>query len=202
MTAPLDPDTEQRVYDPDFLKLLANPPSAAARRFTPGRRMLATNLYTTGQPTILRRLFSSPKQEIGRYEVTLNLSDQVLSLSVEDDFSIAGDFRQERTFEARLYPSFAELDLDSSTFAPAAALVLKAKQFDDGLYASVELAADAGLGDFTAKEELLARLLHALAADSERTAAAILTAAARLGGHEPQVSTEVAREAEKLQQEF
>lgn len=190
MTAPSNAETEQRIYDSDFLKLFANPPSPAVRQFTPGCRTVAVNL----------------RREIGRYDVTLDLSDQVLTLTVPDDFRdafrVADYIRGEKTIETPLCPSFAELDLDASTFAPAAALVLKAKQFDDGLYASVELATDAGLGDFPAKKELLVRLLQALAADSERTAAAILTAAARLGGQEPQVSTEVAHEAEKLQQEF
>ena len=188
MTAPANAETEQRIYDSDFLKLLANPPSPAVRQFTPGCRTVAVNLYTRGQLAILRRLFS--KREIGRYEITLDLSDQVLTLEVPDDFVTP------------LYPSFAELGLDPSTFAPAAALALKAKQFDDGLYACVELATDAGMADFPAKKELLVRLLQALAGDSERTAAAILTAAAGLGGQLLQVSTEVAHEAEKLQQEF
>jgi hypothetical protein len=198
MTAPANAETEQRTYDSDFLKLLANPPSPAVRPFTPGCRTVAVNLYTRGQLAILRRLFSKlailrhlfSKRKIGRYEVTLDLSRQVLRLEVPDDFVTP------------LYPSFAELGLDASTFAPAAALALKAKQFDDGLYACVELASDAGLADFPAKKELLVRLLHSLAADTECTAAAILTAATRLGGQEPQVSAEVTREADKLEQEF
>ncbi len=199
---PVNPESEQGIYDSNFLKLLAKSPSSAVRQFTPGRRTVAVNLYTAGQPTILRRLFSSPKRETGAYEVTLDLSDQVLTLKVPDDTRVADDFRLERTFETPLYPSFAELDLDALAFAPAAALALKAKQFDDGLHACVELATDAGLGDFPAKKELLVRLLQAVAADSERTAAAILTAAARLGGQESQVPTELADEAEKLQREF
>jgi len=134
MTSPVNPESEQRIYDSDFLKLLANPPSPAARQFTPGCRTVAVNL----------------RREIGRYDVTLDLSDQVLTLTVPDDFRdafrVADYIRGEKNIETPLCPSFAELDLDASTFAPAAALVLKAKQFDDGLYASVELATDAGLG--------------------------------------------------------
>jgi hypothetical protein len=60
-------------------------------------------------------------------------------------------------------------------------LALKAKHFDDGLYACVEMAADAGLGRLTAKKEFLLRLLQAVA-NVDRTAASILTAAAQLGG--------------------
>ncbi len=80
-------------------------------------------------------------------------------------------------------------------------LALKAKQFDDGLYACVEMAADAGLGRLTAKKDFLLRLLEAVA-NGERTAASILTAAARLDGQRVQVSAEVANQADALQREF
>ncbi len=45
-----------------------------------------------------------------------------------------------------MFPSFSATDLDASQFAPAAGLALKAKQFDDGLYACVEMASDTGIG--------------------------------------------------------
>jgi len=186
----LDPETGQRGYDSEFLKLVANPPAPASPELQPGWRKV---------PGTARRIRE-------KYEVTLDLSHQVLELSVPEDHEYdfrrgEHDFRR-RTLESPLSPSLAELDLDPSKFAPAAALALKAKQFDDGLYACVELAADAGLGRFPAKKHLLLRLLQALAAESDRSAAAMLTAAARLDGQQPQVSTEVSREAETLQQEF
>ena len=56
--------------------------------------------------------------------------------------------------EAPLYPSFSEANPDV-TFTSAAALALKAKQFDDGLYACVELAADAGLDRFPGRKDFL-----------------------------------------------
>jgi hypothetical protein len=40
-----------------------------------------------------------------------------------------------------------------SKFAPAALLALKAKRFDDGLYACVEMAADTGLGRLAARKD-------------------------------------------------
>jgi hypothetical protein len=170
-------------YDSEFLKLVANPPLPAAPELKPG----------------WRKVPGAALRAAGKYEVTLDLSHQVLDLSVPEDHEY--DFRQE-TLETALSPSFAELDVDPSEFAPAAALALKAKQIDDGLSASVALAADAGLGRFPAKKHLLLRLLQALAAESDRSAAAILTAAARRGGQQPQVAREVSREAEALQQEF
>lgn len=179
----LDPDPGQRAYDSEFLKLVANPPSPAGPELKPGWRKVPGMAVRTGE----------------KYEVTLDLAPQVLRLDIPEDRGY-GETRGQQ--EAPLFPSFSAADVDASSFAPAAALALKAKQFDDGLYASVELAADAGLGRFPAKKYLLLRLLQALAADSDRTAASILTAAARLGGQQPQVSAEVTREAETLQQEF
>jgi len=179
----LGPDPGQRAYDSEFLKLVANPPTPAGPELKPGWRKVPGMAVRTGE----------------KYEVTLDLSQQVLGLSVPEDR--AYDLRR-KTLESPLSPSFAELDLDASKFAPAAALALKAKQFDDGLYACVELAADAGLGRLPAKKHLLLRLLQALAAESDRAAAAVLTAAARLDGQQPQATAEVAHEAENLLRDF
>lgn len=171
MSSSADPETGQRTYDSDFLKLAAKPPSPAGPALKPGWRKVTV----TGDGTN------------DKYELTLDLSHQVLGLDVPED--------REDDYEGRqwpvappLFPSFAEAGLDASRFAPAAALALKAKQFDDGLYACVELAADSGLGRFPTKRGLLVKPLQALAAETDRTAATILTAAERLGGQQPQVS--------------
>lgn len=61
----------------------------------------------------------------------------------------------------------------------AAALLFKAKQFDDGLYAAVELAAQQGAGRFPGKARLLRSLVEALS--TEPRAATLIHAACRLG---------------------
>jgi len=128
------------------------------------------------------------------YEITLDTSHQVLDLEVpQDEASQDG---------ISLAPSFSQLNLDASYFAPAAALALKAKQFDDGLYAAVEMAADAGLNHFPDRERFLLDFLKALASDSNQQAQAILTAAARLGGRQPQVSAGVAEKSDTLERDF
>ena len=72
------------------------------------------------------------------------------------------------------------LPADLGPFICAAVLAQKAKQFDDGLYAAVELALEAGPGG---KAELLGRLRERLRAAQARDAGAeVLDAAARLGG--------------------
>lgn len=183
MTANVDSEAGQRVYAPEFLKLLANPPSSTSPELKPGRRRIGVRASGT----------------VGEYHVTLDLSRQVLRLSVPEDRSYE---YPPKPLETPLLPSFSATGLNALEFAPAAALALKAKQFDDGLYASVELATDVGLGRFPAKRDFLLKLLQALGSDSDRSAAVILTAAARLNSQQPQVSAEVAKEAAKLQKEF
>ena len=65
------------------------------------------------------------------------------------------------------------------SFVSAALLAQKAKQFDDGLYAAVELAVQSGAGRFPAKRALIQA---ALASIEDAGAAEILYSAARLGG--------------------
>src|SRR5579872_3272082 len=111
--------------------------------------------------------------QAGDWRVRLDISRQVLTLE---------------TNEYRRQPSELRPTLPCSEDGPvsAATLLLKAKQFDDGLYAAVELAAQSGAGRFTGK----AKLLHALATAStadlgevDRAAARLIFAACELSGH-------------------
>ena len=145
------------------------------------------------QPRLAEPALTEP--ECRKYQVTLDLTNQVFNLKL-----LGSDIG--KAFESNLFPSFAEADAEASKFAPAAALALKAKLFDDGLYACVEMATDMGLGRFPSRKEFLLHILKALGGDSNRTAAALLTAAARLGGQDPQVPADVARRAGELQSEF
>jgi len=58
----------------------------------------------------------------------------------------------------------------------------KAKQFDDGLYAAIELAAQHGAGSFAGKKALLDAVAHALADATPDVATQTVEAATRLGG--------------------
>jgi hypothetical protein len=128
------------------------------------------------------------------YEVTLDISHQILQIAVTQS--------EEKPGSIALAPSLAGMDLSESDFAPAAVLALKAKQFDDGLYAAVEVAADAGLNHFPDRKTFLLGMLKALAHDSNQHAQAILAAAAELGGVKPPVDPAVAAEAAQVEQEF
>ncbi len=176
----VDREAGQRAYDPDFLKALSGSSSAVSPKRPPvGKRVVKAE----------------------GYEITLNISHQVLLLNVPEvrEFASSGSAGQSGP---PLSPSFADLGLNASSFAPVAALALKAKQFDDGLYAAVEIASDAGLNHFPDREHFLLDLLKALESDSNQKAKVLLTAAARLGGQQPQAPADVASQAEKLQQDF
>ena len=181
----------QAVYDSAFLKFLTAPSRPAPPEMTPGVRKV---IAPVPPPPSYRP--SPGESKAGNYEITLDTSRQVLELTVPKDTEI-----WQGAIATPLYPSFSEAN-PGGTFTAAAALALKAKQFDDGLYACVEMAADAGLDRFPGRKDFLLTFLKGLSGDSDRSAAALLTAAARLGGMQPQVGAEVARQAQVLQEKF
>jgi hypothetical protein len=103
-----------------------------------------------------------------------------------------------------LNPTLASLQKRtySDRFISASMLAYKAKQFDDGLYAAVDLAAQNGAGKYPGKVSLLTELTGALARGRLRgEMSAVVFAAARLGGipveqpvaMEPAVAREIER---------
>jgi hypothetical protein len=110
--------------------------------------------------------------------VRLDLSRQVLALEVPE-FTFGWRPGDERAEPLLPTPPAAEAGPVS-----AATLLLKAKQFDDGLYAAVDLAAQQGAGRFTGKVTLLRSLAQTLAAGlpAAEDAAAVVHAACELGG--------------------
>jgi hypothetical protein len=124
--------------------------------------------------------------------VRLDLSGQVLHAEVPDYVTAwrpgGGDG------DSPLLPT---LPAGKDGFVSAATLLLKAKQFDDGLYAAVELAAQQGTGRFPGKASLLRSLAATLAAETEdpgKAAAVAVHAACRLGGL-PAPAPDLLREA-------
>jgi hypothetical protein len=107
------------------------------------------------------------------YRVQLDLSQQVLGLEIPE-----WPARQDS-----LHPTLR--GLGSAAFVSAAALAMKAKQFDDGLYAATELAAQNGAGHYPGKVFLLRTLARNLAEEPPANATELLAAlcgACELGG--------------------
>jgi hypothetical protein len=109
--------------------------------------------------------------------VRLDLSRQVLALEVPE--SVFG-WRPEGEHAGSLLSTPPAAGSDPVS---AATLLLKAKQFDDGLYAAVELAAQHGAGGFAGRAALLRSLAGTLTADlpAAEDAAATVLAACELG---------------------
>src|SRR5262245_37429048 len=108
--------------------------------------------------------------------VRLDLQSQVLHIEVPEliDGRPGGE------------PLLPTLPLDDGPVS-AATLLWKAKLFDDGLYAGVELAAQQGAGHFVGKATLLRSLAKTLAEElpgSSSAAAVAIHAACELGGLE------------------
>src|SRR5262245_64237934 len=94
----------------------------------------------------------------GGWRVRLDVSKQVLSVEVPEIMH----WGQTSSPDEVLSPTLPYL---AGAPVPAAALLFKAKQCDDGLYAAVELAAQHGAGHFAGKTWLLRSLAEALAAE-------------------------------------
>lgn len=113
--------------------------------------------------------------EVGGYRVRLDLSRQVLGLSLVRDSGPG--------FEAPvpLHPTVASAI--GPRFLPLASIVHKTKVFDDGLCAAVEKAAHAGAGGFSGKAAVVRRLADALPrwGGAAEEALTLLHAAERLG---------------------
>ncbi|MFM9105012.1 MAG: hypothetical protein ACKOPS_28320, partial [Cyanobium sp.] len=113
----------------------------------------------------------------GEFTVRLDVSRQVLRLDVPEDRKYGPE---EGATEAPLFPTLA--GAVGTEFTSSSALAVKAKQFDDGLYAAVELAAEKGLDRFSGKAKLIETLANALREAPPSEAVEILFSGAKLGG--------------------
>ena len=105
-------------------------------------------------------------------------SAQVLGIELPEDRESVWDDREEGPVEPVLSPSIP----GNGDFVSAAVLAEKAKQFDDGLYACVERAAQTGIGRFPGKSALLRSLAGRVAGDPVGEAISVVIGAAELGG--------------------
>jgi len=139
---------------------------------------LLTSLMMASAPEQPRPTPTRDVEDQG-YRVRLDLGPQVLSVLIPED---RGYGNSQEAQEAPISPTLAGR---RSKLVSASMLAQKAKQFDDGLYAAVELAAQHGAGPFAGKEALLrdvaARLISVTDAQDESNAATVLLAACRIG---------------------
>ncbi|MEX2173548.1 MAG: hypothetical protein WD872_04245 [Pirellulaceae bacterium] len=98
--------------------------------------------------------------------------------------------------------AYRHLQNAGGKFISAAMLAQKAKQFDDGLYAAVELAANEGLGEMPAKSQLLRAWPTRVSSESSSQALAVLLAAAKLGNLKPAIPPSQAKQVADLLARF
>lgn len=110
------------------------------------------------------------------YVVELDRSEQVLRVNAPED---VGYGETDGKAPAKLYRSAAALNR-LGPMTSAALLALKAKQFDDGLYAAVEAAVSKGMGELRSRDKWLTELHVAVSGEG----AALLSAAIEVGGGE------------------
>jgi len=110
--------------------------------------------------------------------LTLDLATQVLKLDTPEETV----YEQEVGTGRREPPITAQVPLPDAgpLFVSAGLLALKAKQFEDGLYAAVEIASQYGNGTFPSRVTLLQTLRRRLAADTS-TGAVVLQGAYEYG---------------------
>ena len=121
----------------------------------------------------------------GGYRIMVDRATQILRLDTND--------------RAGGHPVLEARPRIQSSFVSAALLAQKAKQFDDGLYAAVELAAQSGAGQFQGKQTLIRAALEKI---DSLGAAEILYSAAKLGGAAIEPPEGVARAVESWTEGF
>jgi hypothetical protein len=118
-------------------------------------------------------------EETGGYKLQLDLESQVLQLDIAPDDDGYKSDHKSRECESVISPTQTAL---STSLVSGAMMAQKAKQFDDGLYAAVDLAAQSGAGSFRGKAVLLKTLLPKLTGlQAGSSVAGVLFGAAELG---------------------
>ncbi len=124
------------------------------------------------------------------YKLELDQSNQALSLEIPE----------RQVGQSRLLPTLASGSLNKQSFVSASALAAKAKLFDDGLLAAVEILSQRSSEDFGGKAYMLstlASLLGESALPSGRDPVSLILAANRLGGSKATVPDWIADDVEQ-----
>ncbi|MFN0017265.1 MAG: hypothetical protein ACKVP0_03335 [Pirellulaceae bacterium] len=135
------------------------------------------------------------KLEKGRIlHVSEEKGDWVLTQILDGDKTVKG-WVQKKYLKpvAEDYPPQKSLAQRGDNFASSAMLIQKGKQFDDGLYAAVELALQNGLGPVAGKKNWLPKLAGEVDASKGGVPLAQLFAAAKLGGNADKPPAAVAK---------
>ena len=138
------------------------------------------------------------------FRVQLDLSTQVLRLDIPEDRSFGGPADlSEGKHEAPVAPTLSGI-IDEGLVSESM-LAQKAKQFDDGLYAAVDIAAQQGIGHFAGKASLLRNVAVALEALKQTPAgnvSEVIFGACKIGGLEINVPQQQRNAVQTAVEEF
>lgn len=144
----------------------------------------------------------------GKNVIKLNLTPQILKLDIPEEKE-EGFSEGISQIETPIYPTLDKAD-PRYDFVSASILSAKAKQFDDGLYAAVELAAQDGSSQNAGKKKMLLNIYNALkdledpglSASSINYSRGFILAAVNLGGNKINGNEIINRKAEEITKEF
>lgn len=122
-------------------------------------------------------------------KVELENDGQRLLIDIDDVELEARTFRsdpnlKQRVSKTKLFPTLQPMIESTSRFVSASMLAMKAKSFDDGLYARIDLMAHEGVSTFAGKRHLVAEVLRRVVAQNpaDTSSGAVILAAACLRG--------------------
>jgi hypothetical protein len=100
---------------------------------------------------------------------TIDLSSQILEFDIpaEEEFLSEFELREFNLLEAEIYPNISSFG-EHHDFASTAVLLHKAKCFDDGLYAAIEVLLENETPGFPGKRAILNSILDQLSIDLDR----------------------------------
>lgn len=140
------------------------------------------------------------EERVRNWIVRIDLGGQVLHIDIPED---KGYGRDAERLEPPLFPTLR--DISPGGFASASMLAQKAKQFDDGLYAAAEIAAQRGAGSLRGKQFLLQRTMEGMSGLRGNTGGNLpylLFAARTLGGLAGSIPVEFQRDVQRVLDEF
>jgi hypothetical protein len=148
---------------------------------------------------------SSPlarEKEIDGFQVKIDMTGQVLAINIPEDRDYG---EKSQKVEPPLFPTAGQA-MQGGRFVSASMLAAKAKQFDDGLYAAVDMAAQNGCGTYAGKKAMLMKIEQALkkeaATRESHNARVLLYSAIDLGGQAAQDEKAVVKDAADMKAEF
>jgi hypothetical protein len=183
LQVPVMRESGKRHYDEKLLAAIREAPRGPGGKERPGVRVV-----------VGRGAMPLPGKRAPR--LTLDTSQQVIRLDLEER-------GQGESLERSVYYLGS-----MGGYGAAGMLALKAKQFDDGLYAAVELASNRGAGSFPGRRRFLEELAAVLEkgalsdVDGSLPAAAAVRAALELDGRKAPGSATVVRAAAALRSEL